>query len=103
MLGGRWAIRCASFMRKATWRRASLISDTAHTMHPSRGRAQAGLRGVAALAEVMVEAKRLGLDPGAATVLERYQRWRRFDNQLLLTVTDSLSLFSNDLAPVRGA
>jgi 2-octaprenyl-6-methoxyphenol hydroxylase len=85
--------------------RFALIGDAAHAMHPIAGQGlNVGLRDVAALAEVLVEAKRLGLDPGAATVLERYQRWRRFDNQLLLTMTDALNrLFSNDVAPVRLA
>jgi len=61
-------------------------------------------RDVAALAEVIADAWRLGLDIGAADVLEDYQRWRRVDSLLLITVTDSLNrLFSNDLAPLRLA
>jgi 2-octaprenyl-6-methoxyphenol hydroxylase len=62
------------------------------------------LRDVAALAEVLVDARRLGLDIGAATALERYERWRRFDNTLMLAMTDVLNrLFSNDVGPVRLA
>lgn len=85
--------------------RFALVGDAAHTMHPIAGQGlNIGLRDVAALAEVLVEAKRLGLDMGSTAVLERYQRWRRFDNQVLLSVTDSLNwLFSNDLSPVRLA
>jgi 2-octaprenyl-6-methoxyphenol hydroxylase len=85
--------------------RFALVGDAAHTMHPIAGQGlNIGLRDVAALAEVLVEAKRLGLDIGSEAVLERYQRWRRFDNQVLLSVTDSMNwLFSNDLVPVRLA
>ncbi|MDP7603350.1 MAG: 2-octaprenyl-6-methoxyphenyl hydroxylase, partial [Alphaproteobacteria bacterium] len=63
-----------------------------------------GLRDAAALAEVVVEALRLGLDPGAADVLARYQAWRRFDGLLLLAVTDGLNrLFGAQAEPVRLA
>jgi 2-octaprenyl-6-methoxyphenol hydroxylase len=55
-----------------------------------------GLRDVAALAEAIVDAARLGLDPGDATVLDRYQRWRRFDTMSMGVATDGLNrLFSN--------
>jgi 2-octaprenyl-6-methoxyphenol hydroxylase len=55
-----------------------------------------GLRDVAALAEAVVDAARLGLDVGSATVLERYQRWRRFDTMAMGVATDGLNrLFSN--------
>jgi 2-octaprenyl-6-methoxyphenol hydroxylase len=55
-----------------------------------------GLRDVAALAEAVADAARLGLDIGAADVLERYQRWRRFDTMTMGVATDSLNrLFSN--------
>ena len=63
-----------------------------------------GLRDVAALAEAIVDAQRLGLDIGDGLALERYQRWRRFDNLVLMAVTDGMNrLFSNDIAPVRLA
>jgi len=83
--------------------RLVLIGDAAHGIHPIAGQGlNLGLRDVAALAEVLIEAARLGLDLGDALVLERYQRWRRFDNLLLAGVTDALNrLFSNDVAPVR--
>jgi 2-octaprenyl-6-methoxyphenol hydroxylase len=85
--------------------RLALVGDAAHCMHPIAGQGlNLGLRDVAALAEVLTDARRLGLDIGAASVLERYQRWRRFDSVALLAVTDSLNrLFSNDLAPLRLA
>jgi 2-octaprenyl-6-methoxyphenol hydroxylase len=55
-----------------------------------------GLRDVAALAEAVVDAARLGLDVGSNTVLERYQRWRRFDTMAMGVATDGLNrLFSN--------
>ena len=83
--------------------RLALIGDAAHGIHPIAGQGlNLGLRDVAALAECIVDARRLGLDIGGATVLERYQRWRRLDNMALIAATDSLNrLFSNDLPPVR--
>lgn len=85
--------------------RLALIGDAAHGMHPIAGQGlNMGLRDVAVLAEVLVDARRLGLDIGAADVLAHYQRWRRFDNTVLLAVTDVLNrLFSNDIAAVRLA
>jgi 2-octaprenyl-6-methoxyphenol hydroxylase len=83
--------------------RLALVGDAAHGMHPVAGQGMnMGLRDIAALAEVLVDAKRLGLDLGNAEVLSRYARWRRFDNLLMLGVTDGLvRLFSNDLGPLR--
>jgi 2-octaprenyl-6-methoxyphenol hydroxylase len=74
-------------------------------MHPIAGQGlNMGLRDVAALAEDLVEAKRLGLDLGDGPTLARYERQRRFDNVLMLAATDGLNrLFSNDLAPIRIA
>ncbi|MEK9725336.1 MAG: FAD-dependent monooxygenase, partial [Rhodospirillaceae bacterium] len=85
--------------------RLALAGDAAHAMHPIAGPGvYKGLRDVAALAEVLVDAHRLGLDLGAQTVLERYARWRRFDNTLMLAATDGLNrLFSNDALPLRLA
>lgn len=85
--------------------RLVLAGDAAHGIHPIAGQGlNLGLRDVAALAEVLVEARRLGLDIGAADVLARYERWRRFDALVLGAVTDGLNrLFSNDLAPVKLA
>jgi 2-octaprenyl-6-methoxyphenol hydroxylase len=83
--------------------RLALVGDAAHGIHPIAGQGlNLGLRDVAALAECIVDARRLGLDVGDATVLERYQRWRRLDTMALIAATDSLNrLFSNDLPPVR--
>ncbi|MDJ0684216.1 MAG: UbiH/UbiF/VisC/COQ6 family ubiquinone biosynthesis hydroxylase [Alphaproteobacteria bacterium] len=85
--------------------RLALVGDAGHAIHPIAGQGlNMGLRDVAALAEVLVDAKRLGLDIGAPTVLRHYEQWRRFDNILLAGVTDGLTrLFSNDIPPLRLA
>ncbi len=85
--------------------RLALLGDAAHAIHPIAGQGlNLGLRDVAALAETIVDAQRLGLDIGDGLALERYQRWRRFDNLVLMAVTDGMNrLFSNDIAPVRLA
>lgn len=85
--------------------RLALVGDAAHGIHPIAGQGlNLGLRDVAAAAEVVVDAARLGLDIGSLDVLERYQSWRRFDNVALSLVTDGLNrLFSNDIAPIRLA
>jgi 2-octaprenyl-6-methoxyphenol hydroxylase len=77
--------------------RLALVGDAAHVIHPIAGQGlNMGLRDVAALAEAVVDAVRLGLDPGSSEVLERYQRWRRFDTMMMGVATDGLNrLFSN--------
>ena len=77
--------------------RLALVGDAAHVIHPIAGQGlNMGLKDVAALAETIVDAARLGLDPGAAATLERYQRWRRFDTMAMGVATDGLNrLFSN--------
>jgi 2-octaprenyl-6-methoxyphenol hydroxylase len=53
---------------------------------------------------VIIDTLRLGLDPGSLTTLERYEKWRKPDNMMMIAVTDSLNrLFSNDIAPLRHA
>ena len=106
VLGGRWRypIRLLHADRYVD-RRLALIGDAAHTIHPIAGQGlNLGLRDVAALAEVVVDDRRLGLDYGALPTLARYERWRRPDNVTLMAVTDGLNrLFSNDIGPVRLA
>jgi 2-octaprenyl-6-methoxyphenol hydroxylase len=77
--------------------RVALVGDAAHVIHPIAGQGlNMGLKDVAALAETLVDAARLGLDPGAAAALDRYQRWRRFDTMAMGVATDGLNrLFSN--------
>ncbi|MGA2993694.1 ubiquinone biosynthesis hydroxylase [Bradyrhizobium sp.] len=83
--------------------RLALVGDAAHVIHPIAGQGlNMGLKDVAALAEVVVDAARLGIDPGQADVLERYQRWRRFDTMAMGLATNSLNfLFSNESALLR--
>ena len=85
--------------------RLALIGDAAHIIHPIAGQGlNMGLRDVAALAEAIADAARLGLDPGGPDVLERYQRWRRFDTMTMGIATDGLNrLFSNHSDVLRFA
>jgi 2-octaprenyl-6-methoxyphenol hydroxylase len=85
--------------------RVALVGDAAHGVHPIAGQGlNLGFRDVGALAEVLVEARRRGEDIGAADVLERYQRWRRFDSTVLALGMDVVNrLFSNDNPVLRTA
>lgn len=105
-VGPRWSYPLTFLhAERYTDHRLALIGDAAHGIHPIAGQGlNLGLRDIAALTEALVEARRLGLDPGQADVLERYARWRRTDILVLSAVTDGLTrLFSNDLAPLRVA
>jgi 2-octaprenyl-6-methoxyphenol hydroxylase len=84
--------------------RLALIGDAAHVVHPLAGQGlNIGMRDVAALAETVIDATRLGLDIGALSQLERYERWRRFDSAFSAAAMDGLNrLFSNDNAPLRA-
>ena len=85
--------------------RLVLVGDAAHGIHPIAGQGyNLGVRDIAALVEVLVDSKRLGLDIGAGDTLERYAQWRRADNFAMVAATDLLNrLFSNDIKPVRLA
>ncbi|TAV50867.1 ubiquinone biosynthesis hydroxylase [Rhizobium leguminosarum] len=85
--------------------RFALAGDAAHGIHPISGQGlNLGFKDVAALAETIVDADRLGLDIGSINILERYQTWRRFDTFRMGVTTDILNrLFSNDATPIRIA
>jgi 2-octaprenyl-6-methoxyphenol hydroxylase len=83
--------------------RLALVGDAAHIIHPIAGQGlNLGIRDAAALSECIADAAGLGLDIGAPDVLERYQRWRRFDTVSMGMATDGLNrLFSNDNDAIR--
>ena len=84
--------------------RLALVGDAAHAIHPIAGQGlNLGLRDAAALAQLLGEAQRLGMDLGDPIVLSRYDQWRRFDGFSMAAITDGLNrLFSTTLVPVRG-
>lgn len=83
--------------------RVVLAGDAAHGIHPVAGQGfNLGLKDVAALAQILVESKNLGLDIGDRIVLERYAAWRRTDTMMVALACDGfVRLFSNDFGPVR--
>lgn len=85
--------------------RIALVGDAAHGVHPIAGQGlNAGLRDVAALVDVLSDAKRTGQDFGGRQVLQAYQQWRRFDTATLALATDTFNrLFSNDNPLLRAA
>ncbi len=104
--GPRWSYPIAlTHANRYAGERLALAGDAAHAIHPLAGQGfNLGVRDVAALAELIVDRHRLGLDIGAPDLLARYQSWRRFDAMTLIAVTDGLNrLFSNDIAPLRLA
>ena len=93
--------------RQITGPRAVLVGDAAHRINPLAGQGlNLGFKDVAALIDIMVEAREVGLDHGAATSVERYQEWRRFDMTSVALFMDVVDrAFSNDnaiLKPLRG-
>lgn len=94
-----------SLARRLTGPRLALVGDAARTIHPLAGQGlNLGLKDAAALAGAAGDALRLGLDPGAPTVLDAYGRARRADSVLMAATTDLLNrLFSNDSSPLRFA
>jgi 2-octaprenyl-6-methoxyphenol hydroxylase len=106
LAGKRWTYPLALSMTQSfVGPRLALLGDAAHAMHPIAGQGlNAGLKDVAALAEVLTDARRRGEDIGRPEVLDRYQRWRRFDTATLLLATDVFNrLFSNDNGLLRLA
>jgi 2-octaprenyl-6-methoxyphenol hydroxylase len=104
--GPRWAYPLQLVLAdRYTADRLVLVGDAARGIHPIAGQGwNLALRDVAAVAEIVVDRLRLGLDPGDALALEQYAAWRRFDGLALVAVTDGINrLFANDLFPVRVA
>ena len=99
LVGGRHTYPLALDLARAfTAERTALAGDAAHGIHPIAGQGlNLGVKDVAALADVLGGALRRGEDIGAADVLARYQRWRRFDTAAMGFATDAVNrLFSND-------
>ncbi len=106
LVGPRWSYPLGlQFAERATAERLALVGDALHGMHPIAGQGlNMGFRDVAALVDAVEDAARLGQDVGTSAVLAGYERARRFDNLLMLAMTDGLNrLFSNDIAPIRLA
>ena len=103
-IGPRWTYPLGLMLaERYVAQRLALVGEAAHVIHPIAGQGlNLGIRDVAALSELVVDTRRLGLDIGDDTLLARYQRWRRLDTLLLAAVTDGLNqLFSNAIPPVR--
>ena len=85
-------------------KRTVLVGDSAHGIHPLAGQGlNLGLKDIAALTEVLALAKRRGESFSSKQVLERYQKWRRFDTSAMAVATDSINkLFSNDNIILRS-
>jgi len=105
LAGARFTYRLSlSLADRYVMPRLALVGDAAHGVHPIAGQGlNLGLRDVAALAQVIIEAQRRGEDIGAVDVLERYQQWRRFDVTAMALGMDAINrLFSNDNPLLRG-
>lgn len=98
---------CYSPQRSLTSRyvqsRFALVGDAAHSTHPVGGQGvNLGMRDVAVLAQVLVEAQAKGEDIGSLDVLHRYERWRKGNNWAVLFATDLANrLFSNRILPLQ--
>ncbi|WP_069186933.1 UbiH/UbiF/VisC/COQ6 family ubiquinone biosynthesis hydroxylase [Candidatus Terasakiella magnetica] len=104
--GPRWSYPLTlQFAKRSIDQRLVLVGDASHGMHPVAGQGfNMGARDACAIAELIIQTKQLGLDVGAGRVLEDYDRWRHFDNHLMLASTDAIvKLFSNNSSPIRFA
>ncbi len=104
--GPRWSYPLKFHLARSYVRpRFALAGDAAHGIHPIAGQGfNLGLKDAAALAEIVLDAARLGLDIGGLETLKRYERWRRFDSVTMGLTMDAFNrLFSNDIAPLRSA
>ena len=90
-------------VRESVRRRIAIIGNAAHTLHPIAGQGfNLGIRDVAALVDVLGEAREQGADIGSAEVLARYEQWRLGEQRNVAMATDGLArLFSNPLKPLR--
>jgi len=93
LAGPRWSYSLGfHHAARITGERLALVGDAAHGIHPIAGQGlNLGFRDAAALAEVLVEGARLGLDLGDAQLLDRYERWRSLDTFMVAMATDSLT------------
>ncbi len=93
LAGPRWSYKLGfHHAARLTDLRLALVGDAAHGIHPIAGQGlNLGFRDAAALAEVLVEGARLGLDLGDAQLLARYERWRSLDTMMVAFATDSLT------------
>jgi len=105
-IGGRWAYPLSlQYADTYVDERLALLGDAAHSIHPISGQGlNLGLKDVAALIEVLVEARTVGLDIGSPSVLDKYEQWRTSDNASIYAITDMFNrLFSNDIGPIKLA
>src|ERR1044072_7093576 len=89
-VGPRWSYPLALMQAEHyAGRRLALVGEAARVIHPIAGQGlNVGIRDIAALAEIVIDARRLGLDIGEPSLLERYERWRRADAPSLAAATD---------------
>ena len=105
-IGRRWHYNLSAMLaHRYVDQRLALVGDAAHGIHPIAGPGlNLGFRDAIALADLIIEADRAGGDVGDDALLERYQRLRKPDNILMLTMTDQLDrLFSTDNRLIRRA
>ena len=89
---------------KITDERLALVGDAAHGIHPIAGQGlNLGLRDAAALVEVLTDGARLGLDPGDAQLLKRYENWRGLDSFMVSLATDTLTRLFGLPGPLASA
>ncbi len=98
-----WPLRM-HLVRRFIGQRLAVMGDAARSVHPIAGQGlNLGLRDVAALTDVLVDATRLGLDIGAGDVLERYEKWRRFDSVSSSATMDGLNRVFSTTGPIGRA